>query len=184
MKTAASGIVSAILALFLSFPAIRAYAEPGPFDEYAVKAAFLYNFAKFVEWPPSSFKDSHAQLIIYIIGIDPFGDKLDVLADKTVSGRKLLIRRVAAYDDLGKCHILFISRSEKDQLGNILKAIKNRNVLTVSELNNFCSSGGIINLFLEGDRVRFEINQRAAERAGLKISSHLLNLAKVYREEK
>jgi hypothetical protein len=174
---------SFIMALLLCAGAVPVNAEPRAFDEYAIKAGFVYNFAKFVEWPADAFRDSQSPLVICIVGNDPFGSKLDVLENKTVLGRKLVIRRLAILDDILKCQGLFISRSENSQLPAILKAARNKNILTISEAPNFCRSGGMINLFLDGDKVRFEINIRNAEKARLKISSHLLNLAKICRED-
>ncbi len=168
------------IALIVSKPV---NAETGAFDEYAIKAGFLYNFTKFVDWPADAFKDAQSPLVVCIIGKDPFGNKLDVLENKTISGRKVIVRRLAAFDNTEKCQVVFIGRSENDQAPAILKAARTRNILAISETPNFCSSGGMINLFLEGDKVRFEINIRNAEKARLKISSQLLNLAKICRED-
>ena len=174
-------VVAIIILLCTGTLAVNA--ELTAFDEYAVKAGFVYNFAKFVEWPASAFRDAQAPLVVCVVGQDPFGSKLNTLENKTISGRKLVIKRMATSEDLERCHVLFISSSENAWLSDILKAARNRNILTISEAPDFCRSGGTINLFLDGDRVRFEINIRNAEKAGLKISSHLLSLAKICRED-
>jgi hypothetical protein len=159
-------------------------AETKSSDEYAVKAAFLYNFAKFIEWPAGSFSSEQSPLVICIAGQDPFNSRLDAFSSKTVSGRKITVRRLSQMEDHDACHILFISRSEKGQIQTIINSIKNRNILTVSDMTSFSRAGGIISLYMEEDRMRFEINLSAAERTGLRISSNLLALARIFRESK
>ena len=149
--------------------------------EYEVKAAFLYNFAKFVEWPEEAFRDSTAPITIGILGKNPFqGELREVIKGKTVQGRKLDVRRVKGHLT---CHILFIASSEKDNLKKILQRLAGSCALTVSDIEDFASRGGIIGFLTEENRVRFEINVDAAERAGLRVSSKLLKLAKVVEEE-
>lgn len=152
-------------------------------SEYQVKAFFLYNFVKFVEWPAEAFPSTEAPIIIGIVGEDPFGGVLDeTIKSKTINGRPLTIKRLKKGQDLGSCHILFISLSEKGRLGQILENLKGSSVLTVSEIERFAHLGGTIHLFIEENKVRFEINADIAERARLKISSKLLALAKVVRD--
>ena len=140
-----------------------------------MKAAFLYNFAKFVEWPG----DPDASLILGILGDDPFGAAIDQLvAGKTVNGRALAVKRLKWGQDLRQCQILFISSSEQKRLPQIIASLRGASVLTVGETDAFLSSGGIIRFVLEGSKVRFEINAGAAEQAHLKLSSKLLALAK------
>ncbi|MFQ5708970.1 MAG: YfiR family protein [bacterium] len=149
-------------------------------SEYQVKAAFLYNFAKFVDWPKEVIADSSKPIIIGILGKDPFGLDLDqTIAGETVKGRKLVVKRFHQIADLEFCHILYISPSEKKNLAKIIEKVKNSSVLSVSEVKRFAEEGGIINLFNENNKVRFEINVQAAERAGLRISSRLLRLATI-----
>lgn len=157
----------------------KAYAKSPALQEYQVKAAFLYNFAKFIEWPAEAFKDANNFLIIGIIGRDPFGDALDVLEQKSIAGRKILIRRFASVEDLQRCHILFISNSEKENLPNIFKAIRKWHVLTVGEMKGFPQSGGMVNFILVDNKIQFEINVDAAQQANLRISSQLLKLARI-----
>jgi len=144
--------------------------------EYQLKAAFLFNFAKFIEWPPGSFPDASAPLRICIFGRDPFGDQLrNITNEKTVNKRKL---EVADLLHAKSCHILFIASPEKASMKQILEGLGGASVLTVGESKGFAEQGGMINFVLETDRVQFEVNRKAAEQAGLKISSKLLSVAK------
>jgi hypothetical protein len=148
--------------------------------EYQVKAAFLYNFAKFVEWPPGSFSDGSAPLRICVLGHDPFGEELrDITSRKTVNGRELRVDRVLDLQLARTCHILFIASSEKANLQRILESLRGADLLTVGDTKGFVQRGGVINFVLEDNRVLFEVNRKAAEQAGLKISSKLLNVAKL-----
>jgi hypothetical protein len=149
-------------------------------SEYEVKAAFLHTFAQFTEWPPEAFASPSAPLIIGIVGDDPFGRVLDdAMREEPIHGRPTVIRRVERGENLRSCHVIFVSSSERRQLPQILAEIKGATVLTVSEIDRFAYFGGIITLSMEGPRVRFEINLKAAEQARLKISSKLLKLAKI-----
>ncbi len=153
-------------------------AEAQTASEYQVKAAFLYNFAKFVEWSPEAFSDSGAPLVVGIIGDDPFGSAIDQTIDgKTVNGRRLMIRRLKWGQNLRDCHVLFVSSSERQRLSQILERLKGASVLTVSEMDQFIQQGGIIGFVIEASKVRFEINTSAAEQARLRISAKLLALA-------
>ena len=148
--------------------------------EYQVKAAFLYNFAKFVAWPPNSFSDASAPLRICIFGQDPFGPELrNITNDKTVNGRKLQVDQVVDLQVARTCHILFIASSEKAQLKHVFESLRGTYVLTVGDTKGFAELGGMVNFVLEENRVRFEVNQKAAEQAGLTISSKLLGVAKL-----
>lgn len=149
-------------------------------NEYEVKAAFLYNFAKFVEWPGNFSADPNAPMIIGILGRDPFGGEIDrAIEGKSVNGHHLTIKRFSTLDGYKSCQILFVSSSERNNVPRILAAVANSSVLTVSETNRFAQIGGIINFITIENRIRFEINQAAAARAGLKISSKLLSLGRV-----
>jgi hypothetical protein len=146
--------------------------------EYDVKAAFLFNFTKFVEWPLAAYTDEHSPLKLCVLGENPFGKALKVLLDEEVGGRRLAFTHLETATNLETCHVLFVSRSERDRLPQILAGLHNAPVLTVGEMPAFIDQGGMINFILEGSKVRFDVNQEAAERAGLKISSRLLALAK------
>ncbi|MEA2562452.1 MAG: hypothetical protein QOH06_3956 [Acidobacteriota bacterium] len=162
-----------ILLLLLMAAPLRAQAP-----EYDLKAAFLFNFAKFVEWPAGAFAGDRAPLTICVYGEDPFGATLDeVVRDERVGERSLLVQRPDSVNDLRECHVLFVSRSEKDRLGDVMAEVKGKPVLTVADMDGFLRAGGIINFVLEGSKVRFLIDQEAAGRSGLQISSKLMRLA-------
>jgi hypothetical protein len=147
-------------------------------SEYDVKALFLFNFTKFVEWPAAAFTDEHSPLKLCVLGENPFGKALKVLTGEEVGGRKLTFVHLESVNNLETCHAVFISRSERDRLPQILAGLHNAPVLTVGESPAFIDQGGMINFIIEGSKVRFDVNQEAAERAGIRISSRLLALAK------
>ncbi|MBI3667943.1 MAG: YfiR family protein [Acidobacteria bacterium] len=148
--------------------------------EYQVKAAFLFNFAKFVEWPAEKLGDGSNPIIVGILGKDPFGSSIDeTFRGKTVNGRDVIVRRISQASDAGRCHILFVASSEKGRLEEILLSVASSSVLTVSEIKQFVERGGMISFTTDENKVRLEINVGAAERAGVKISSKLLKLAQV-----
>ena len=152
--------------------------------EYPAKLAFLYNFAKFIEWPPGAFRDPGSPLVICIAGRDPFGaDEETELRARTILGRPIEIRILRIANRLSGCNMVFVPVTEKDQADNILRGFKGSSALTVGETAGFAARGGIINLTVEGNRLRFEINQLAAERAGLKISSRLFGLARIVTDD-
>ncbi len=163
-------------AALLLCAALGLAAESARIGEYEVKAAFLYHFASFVEWPAGA--GAERGLVIGILGDDPFGSDLDAMAEgKTVNDRTLTIRRAMRPDDLRGCAIVFISRSETSHLAEILDTLRKWNVLTVGESEDFAASGGIITFTTRENKVHFIINQYAAAQARLKISSKLLNVA-------
>lgn len=148
-----------------------------PSREYEIKAAFLFNFVQFVEWPAEAFASAEAPICIGILGEDPFGSVLEeMVRDETVREHPLTVRRSRSADDFADCHLLFISRSEHGRLREQLSALAARPILTVGEVEGFAQAGGIINFRIDGNRVRFEINPAVAERERLKISSQLLSL--------
>ena len=147
--------------------------------EAQVKAAFIYNFARFVEWPPQSFASDDAPLTIGVMGGSPIADTLDqITKGKTIGGRRLAIKRLGSGDSPDGCHILFIGASEKARTGAILEKLRDSSVVTVGETGGFMRSGGVIGFVIENSKVAFEINAGAAKRKRLKISSQLLKLAK------
>jgi hypothetical protein len=167
------------LLLLIAFLAMGPQLAPGEsLLEYQVKAVCVLNAARFVSWPSSAFPDAQAPLVIGILGDNPFGSALhDVVNGATVRQRRIIVRRVAL-SDARECHILFISRSERDRVAAILDALRETNVLTISELDRFVDDGGIIGLALHQGKIRFEVNQEAATRAHLKIDSQFLLLAR------
>jgi hypothetical protein len=146
--------------------------------EYQIKAAFLFNFAKFVEWPPEAFIDRTSPIVIGILGENPFHDDLArMIRNKTVDEHPLEVKQLHSLSEAANCHILFISNSENARLPEIIKGLKGTRVLTVGEMDHFTENGGMIHFVLKAAKVRFEINKEAATSAGLKISSKLMSLA-------
>jgi hypothetical protein len=171
-----------VFTIFLTAPPIAAL-PPRPADEYQVKAAFLYNFARFVEWPPEVFQGPDDPFLICVLGRDPFGQALDdVTSGGTVSGRKILVRHFSEARRVAGCRILFVSPSEPKSDLVVLAEIKMPGVLTVGESGSAVSEGMIILLKLDGRKVRFEIHTEKAARARLRFSSHLLSLATVLKD--
>jgi len=155
-------------------------AEPPeqPFDEYRVKAAFLYNFAKFVEWPAESFQGALAPFAICVLGRDPFGRSLeDTVAGRTIDGRSFVVRHIVSVKQAAGCQVLFIGGDQNKRVAPILAEIATPGVLTVGESDSGASAGAIISFILAAGKVRFAINAAAAEREKLRISSRLLSLA-------
>jgi hypothetical protein len=148
--------------------------------EYRVKAAFLYNISRFVDWPEGIRQPD--RLTICMLGINPFGDALDSIAGKAVHEDQLDILHLPGTAVTGECRIVFISNSESDRIGSILAPLEDRPVLTVSDSAAFAEEGGMIRLKLVNSKVRFDINIEAAHRAGLNISSKLLSLATIVRD--
>ncbi len=191
-----------MLALFAAPTAIKAQADSAQNREYQIKAAFLYNFIKFVDWPEEKLPDSNEPIIIGIIGKDPFGDAFEPIKDKSVKERNVIIQRFKGLEELEKSgeenesevrqqidlirksHLLFICYSEKAKLRETINLVKDHSVLTVADTQDFLESGGVINFVMEEKKVSFEINITAAKQAKLKIRSQLLKLAKKIIEEK
>jgi len=148
--------------------------------EYQVKAAYLYHFLNFVEWPETAFQGQGAPFEICVFGTDPFGPDLDhVIDNKQVRGRSIRVRRSAGASPPGGCHILFIAESERTRVHWVLESVAKQPTLTVGELPGFEESGGMVRFIVHSDIVRLRINSRPAAEAGLKISSRLLSVATV-----
>lgn len=166
------------LSLVWLLPVGDGRAQESPPSEYRLKAAFLFNFAKFVEWPPEAFAEKTSPFIIGVLGQNPFGNELEqTIRGKTVNDRSLQVKEFHSVTEATNCHILFISTSEKQRLPEIFKGLRGASVLTVGETDRFTEAGGMINFVAEGNKTRFQINDAAAKGAGLKISSKLLSLA-------
>lgn len=143
-----------------------------------VEAVFLFYFSQFVDWPTGAFAGERSPIVIGVLGDDPFDGSLDqAVAGERVNGRPIVVRRLKSITDASGCHILYISSSESAELPKILSALKGRNVLTVSDLDHFVESGGMIRFVLIDQHVRLLINARAAQAAGLTLSSKLLRAA-------
>jgi hypothetical protein len=163
---------------------LRAQANSEQAEEYQVKAAFLYNFAKFVEWPPDALPNERSPIIIGILGEDPLGHVLDqAVLGKNINGHELQVARAKSVQDLNRCQIIFVSSSERKRLPEILANLRGADVLTVGDTEGFAPSGGIIQFTLRENRVRLTVNVEAAERARLKISSRLLALAEIVHDD-
>ena len=168
--------------VLLAFSAMPLHADVAKEDQ--LKAAFLYNFTKFVEWPPDRFADETSPIVIGVFGPDQFARELEAaVAGRTVNGRAIAVRKLAKAGDARSAHAVFVDATAEAELGELIAISSEAGVLTVGESPQFVASGGIINFTIEGDRVRFEINQAAGERAGLRISAQLLKLAKVVRRK-
>lgn len=168
------------LLIFAAAGATVARSQSGEAGEYEVKAAFLYNFAKYVKWPATPAPASNSAFVIGIVGTDPFGAILDrTMQGKAVQGKPIVVQRYAKPDDVGACDMLFIGASESRNLAKLLAAVDKAPILTVGDMPEFAQRGGMINLVVDDNRVHFEVNVEAAERARLTPSSQLLRLAKI-----
>lgn len=145
--------------------------------ESLIKAAFLYNFAKFTDWPEDAFAGDIAELSMCVLGDDPFGETLNSIEGKSIQGRPLRTLHLDSPEQVAQCHLLFIAASEQEQLAHVLEAVGSAPVLTVAELPDFAQAGGIIKLKTVDNKVRFEINVEVATRVGLHLSPRLLRLA-------
>ena len=165
-------------------PATRGSEDSKRVREYELKAAFLFNLSKFVEWPASAFAGADDAIVIGILGEDPFEGRLQQTVEgKIVGGRRFRIRYVKADRDAQACHIVFISHSEKDRLAQIAERLRGSPTLSVSDVGPFAELGGVLHFDLDGRRVRLVINPEAAKGAGLKLSAKLLNLARIVPEQ-
>lgn len=147
-------------------------------SEYQVKATYLYNFGRFIKWPDSIPAGKTDSFSVCVLGQDPFGSILDsTLAGESLDGRPVVLHRFSKPQDAADCRILFISSNEEKHLNEILGALDENGILTVSDMHDFTRRGGMIQFILEGDRIRFEINLVNAENAKLTLSSELLKVA-------
>jgi len=178
-------ILSLILQLGAAFELCAQATVPGAgFDEYQVKAAFLYNFAKFVEWPPGTFASPSDPIGICIAGVNPFGSMLDTMVQgKKMGERVFLVRRMPDTQEAKGCQILFIGGTEWKTVHALLDALTGAAILTVGETEDFTAAGGMIAFQLAGPRVRIQIDLETAEHSRLKISSKLLSLAQIVKRQ-
>ncbi len=174
-------VAAALTALLLCMATRPAWGQAAtPSTERKIQAVFLLNFARFVEWPAAAFASAETPVCIGVLGVDPYGSLLDAtVRGETIRGHAVVIRRSRTAEPLRDCHIVFMSRSEAAQEGQHLAALLGRPILTVSEVPGFAQRGGVLNFFVERDRVRFEISRAAAELSGLKINPQLLRLARI-----
>jgi hypothetical protein len=150
-------------------------------SEYTIKAVFLEHFTRFVEWPESfEITDTSYPFYVAVIGENPFGSILDqVYADQKIKNREVEIQYISTLDEISDCHILFISSSNKKILPEILSRTRDKPILTVSDTNGFAENGVLINFYLDGNKIKFEINERAVHESGLVMSYRLLSLARI-----
>ena len=165
--------------IVLSPPALAQQSKP---QEYQIKAVYLYNFSKFVQWPPmTENKDS---FVICVLGHDPFGAALDdLLVGEKIEQKTMMVRRITAVQDAPKCQIIFIATSEAARAKQILSSLGKNSILTVSDMANFSQIGGMIQFVIQDNRVRFEVNLSAADKAGLTFSSQLLKVASAVKKD-
>jgi hypothetical protein len=153
--------------------------------EYEVKAAFLFNFAKFVEWGDDAFSSPQEPLTLCVLGRDPFGPALDeTIRGEQVENRALAIRRVENEAAAEGCHILFVAASERRRFSAILKSVNTRRILTVSEVPEFLDAGGHFSFYLEGNRVRFAANADAVSSFDHQVSAKLLQVARIHKPKR
>lgn len=158
----------------------RLMAQTETSQESDAKAAFLYNFCQFVEWPAGTFSHDSCPLVIGVMGNDRISDHLNALVQREkVKGRSLVIKQYRSVDEVDECHVLFISDSEPGSLRRIFKKLGERSILTVGDATEFARSGGMIRLLVSQDKIRLEVNPSAAKSAGLTISSKLLRQAAI-----
>ena len=156
----------------------RAWAAEPPAEEYRVKGAFLLNFARFVEWPAQAFKGPGDAIEICILGSNPFNPALDQAAKAVMAeSRSVSVRQIADPQQARQCHVVFVSASERKRTHAVLEAVQGQGVLTVGESEGFIAGGGMIEFRVDENKVRMEISDPAAKRAGLHISARLLSLA-------
>ena len=155
-------------------------------SEYLIKAGFIFNFAKFVEWPSNAFAQPDSPIVIGILGTDPFGTIIDkIVQDKKIGARGFVVKRLKWGTDLKElreCKILFIGASERAHMDELVQMLRGLPILTVGETPGFAERGGVIRFVLEDNRVRFEVNVVAARQADLTISSRLLTLARIIQQ--
>jgi len=167
----------AFLLLGAPWPRHNAWADV--FDEYAVKAAYLYNFAKFVEWPADRFASARTRLLICIAGDNPFAGALAALSGKRLEHRPVEVRHLPSATGLESCHIVFVGRADQWRFRTVLAKLAGLPILTVSDIGDFAQAGGMIGLVEADRRIRFDINLTATRQANLKLSSQLLKLARI-----
>ena len=169
-----------ILLLFSLIICYNSLAASPTFNEYQVKAVFLYNFTQFVEWPTNAFDSEQSPIVIGILGKDPFGQQLDDLVKgEVVKNRKIEIKRYNDVKDVGGCHMLFISSSEKNHLDQILTPLKGKSILTIGDYDGFARQGGIIRLLPKNDKITLMVNVDSAKEANITISSKILRNAEI-----
>jgi hypothetical protein len=169
---------------FAWFTGACAYARDLSGPEYRVKAAFIYNFTKFVEWPQTAFENNSDFIILSVApNNDPDSDVFFSLNNKTVGGKKIKVRICDDIKDIGDCHILFLDSTDPKYIQDVLRTVRDKNVLTVGHIRGFIQEGGIINFFIKDGKLRFEVNLDAAKHSGIRLGSQILMSAESITEE-
>lgn len=170
-------IGAAVCSAVISLPA-RAQSEAP--NEYQVKAAFLFNFAKFVDWPAETYPNAQSPFAICVLGEDPFGAILDTtLAGKSLGTHPVAIHRIKDVNEIHRCQIVFVSSSSSSKYAELSQGVRGARILLVGESEGFATSCGAVEFIIEANHVRFAINPEAVQRAGLAVSSKLLMLARI-----
>lgn len=176
-------ISSTIIFLTVALSHSVSYAQEFTPSEYQVKAAFLYHFLNFIEWPDGAGLEGEPEISVCVLGEDPFRSALAAIEGETARGKKIKIRRVGDIKGIKRCNMLFISGSERENMQEILRFAGYSAILTVGDMEGFAESGGIIGFVAKENKVRFKINLKAAKKAGLKISSKLLRVGYILGED-
>ncbi len=167
------------------FGALCVSAQISTTREYQIKAAFLFNFTQFVEWPSQSFSTPQSNAVIGILGPNPFGNYLEeTITGESINKHPLVIRHFNSVDDIINCQVLFINIQDKGQLQTIIEKLKGKNILTISDANGFSKLGGMIRLYTKDDKINMQVNLEAAKAENLIISSKLLKLAEIVKTDK
>jgi len=175
-----SNLIALLLAAVLLMPGFRALGGDISAQEYQLKAAWLYNLTRFVEWPETNFIATNAPFVIGIVGQDPFGSSLEeATRAENVHGHPIVIKHLTTNDALSSCQILFLSRSEQADFGPLVSQLAASPVLSVADADGASGQGVMVNLVVSRDTIKMEINQEAAKTAHLEISSRLLGLARI-----
>lgn len=168
------------LALLLSAVQLVLAAQTTPAKEYQLKAAFLYNFASFAQWPAGAFQGPDAPMVIGVLGDNPFGTFLDdAVHGEMIGGRPVTVRFYHSVNEVKDCQILFICASEEGRMSSILESLRGRKILTVSDVEAFARRGGVIQFATEHNRIHLKINLLAANQASVELSSKLLRSAEI-----
>lgn len=152
-------------------------------DEFQVKAAMVFNIAKYVDWPPSVFAQESTPMTICSLGTGGFTSAVDDLQGKQFKGRPVTVRQVSKPDDGRSCHVLAVGDADQNLIQAFLSKLRNQPVLTIGDRDRFAHSGGVVGFYTQGGKVRFEVNLSSALQHQLKISSQLLKLARIVRQE-
>ncbi len=152
-----------------------------PHSEYKIKAVFLYNFTRFIDWPNSAFTSREEPFKIGIVGTDPFGEYLEeAVRNEKVGGRPIVIERYKNVKEIKDCQLLYIHSKDQREIKNIINFVQSKNILTVCDNPEFMKWGGMIRIYSDDNKIRMQINDSAARSVNIKVSAKLLNVAEVY----